>query len=43
MLRSITQQQFDELARQGYNRIPLVAEDFCRSRYAAIALPQTCQ
>ena len=28
MLRSITQQQFDELARQGYNRIPLVAETF---------------
>jgi anthranilate synthase component 1 len=28
MLRSITQQQFDELAKQGYNRIPLVVETF---------------
>jgi anthranilate synthase component 1 len=28
MLHSITQQQFDELAKQGYNRIPLVSETF---------------
>jgi anthranilate synthase component 1 len=28
MLHSITQQQFDELAKQGYNRIPLVTETF---------------
>ncbi|HEY8085586.1 MAG TPA: anthranilate synthase component I, partial [Methylophilaceae bacterium] len=28
MLHSISQQQFDELAKQGYNRIPLVSETF---------------
>ena len=28
MLHSITEQEFNELARQGYNRIPLVAETY---------------
>ena len=28
MLHAITQQQFDDLAKQGYNRIPLVTETF---------------
>jgi len=41
MLYPISQTEFDALAKQGYNRIPLVAETFCRPRHAAFALPET--
>ena len=39
----MTEIEFNALAAQGYNRIPVTLGNVCRPRYTAVDLPQTGQ